>query len=74
MKCIVYTSLNKRGKGIRGVCVGSGVNPTHPTHHALTAVEGVREGEEERERVWRRYTVGCERYTCEEADVRGRSL
>ena len=49
MKCIVYTSLNKRGKGIRGVCVGSGVNPTHPTHHALTAVEGVREGEEERE-------------------------
>ncbi len=46
MKCIVYTSLNKRGKGIRGVCVGSGVNPTH---HALTAVEGVREGEEERE-------------------------
>ena len=36
------------------------MNPTHPTHYALTAAEGVRRGEERRECVEKVHSAGAE--------------
>ena len=60
MKCIVYTSHNKKIEDTRGICVETAMNPTHPTHYALTAAEGVRRGEERRECVEKVHSAGAE--------------
>ena len=40
--------------------MGNTMNPTHPTHYALTAAQGVRRGEERRESVEKVHSAGAE--------------